>query len=70
MSDPATAASIVAFQKRHGITADGVIGRQTALALRGKFREARRVGPGELEPTKRTDPGARPGPEKTKRSTT
>jgi 2'-5' RNA ligase len=48
--DANTAASVVAFQRKHGLVADGIVGRQTALALQGQFSEARKVGPGKLGP--------------------
>lgn len=48
--DAATASAVIAFQKKHGLVADGVVGRQTALALQGQYSEARRVGPGKLGP--------------------
>lgn len=48
--DANTAASVIAFQKRHGLVPDGVVGRQTALALSGQYDRARKAGPGSLGP--------------------
>lgn len=41
-------ASIMAFQKKHGLKVDGVVGRQTALALGGRYTEARSTAPGRM----------------------
>lgn len=48
--DAGTAASVVAFQKRHGLVVDGIVGRQTALALTGQYERARQAGVGALGP--------------------
>lgn len=40
--------SIRVFQHRHHLKADGTLGHQTALALRGHFRAARKAHPGPL----------------------
>lgn len=45
---PNTAATVIAFQRRHGLEPDGVIGRQTMLALAGQYDRARSVGPGAM----------------------
>lgn len=42
------AASIRAFQRRHGLKVDGVVGHQTALALTGRVRQARKATPGQM----------------------
>lgn len=41
-------ASIMAFQKKHGLQVDGVVGRQTALALSGRYTEARSTAVGKI----------------------
>lgn len=41
-------ASIRAFQARHGLKVDGVVGEQTALAIRGRFHTARATAPGAM----------------------
>lgn len=46
------ASAVIAFQRRHMLVADGVVGRQTALALNGQFEEAKRTLPGKLRPTR------------------
>jgi hypothetical protein len=43
-----TRVSVIAFQKKHGLVADGIVGHQPALAIAGKFREARAATPGAL----------------------
>jgi putative peptidoglycan binding protein len=45
---PKTRQAVMGFQKRHGLKVDGVVGRQTALALAGHFTEAKRTKPGAL----------------------
>lgn len=40
-------ASVMAFQRKHGLKVDGVVGRQTAAALSGD-KDAAKVAPGEL----------------------
>lgn len=46
--DSGTAATVIAFQKRHGLVADGIVGRQTATALAGDFEGARSMDVGAL----------------------
>lgn len=43
------AASIRSFQRKHGLQVDGVVGRQTALALSGRYREARATAVGKMD---------------------
>lgn len=43
-----SAHSIRAFQHRHHLRVDGSLGHQTALALRGHFKAARKAHPGPL----------------------
>jgi hypothetical protein len=43
--DRATAAALRAFQRRHGLVADGIAGRRTFRALTGPRRRAPRLGP-------------------------
>lgn len=52
--EAAVASAVIAFQRRHTLVADGVVGRQTALALNGQFEEAKRTPPGKLPPTRAT----------------
>lgn len=47
--DPGVAAAVVAFQKKHGLVVDGIVGKQTALALAGHFEKARATKPGPLD---------------------
>lgn len=42
------AASIRAFQKAHGLVVDGIVGRQTALAIHGQYSKARQTATGAL----------------------
>lgn len=42
------AASIMAFQKAHGLVVDGIVGRQTALAIHGQYSKARQTATGAL----------------------
>lgn len=44
----AFASAVIAFQKRHGLKVDGVIGRQTARALAGDVEGARKTSPGAM----------------------
>jgi hypothetical protein len=48
-----TAASVRAFQKKHGLKVDGVVGRQTARALAGDYEGARKTDPGALRGSER-----------------
>lgn len=41
-------ASVRAFQKKHGLKVDGIVGKQTALALSGRYTEARSTAPGRM----------------------
>lgn len=43
------AASVRSYQRKHGLLVDGIVGRQTALALAGMPHRARKVGPGALD---------------------
>lgn len=43
-----TRQAVMKFQQKHGLKVDGVVGRQTATALAGKYRQARKTAPGEL----------------------
>lgn len=44
-----TAAAIRAFQRKHGLTVDGVVGHQTAVALAGNHKTARTAKVGALK---------------------
>lgn len=52
-----TVAAVQAFQKRHGLQVDGVVGRQTALAIHGAYREARATKPGAMDAATRSRTG-------------
>lgn len=43
-----TKQAVMDFQRKHGLVVDGVVGRQTALAMRGHFETARKTAPGAL----------------------
>lgn len=43
-----TTAAVKTFQRTHRLVVDGVVGRQTALALSGQFSKARATAPGAL----------------------
>lgn len=43
-----TKQAVMDFQKRHGLKIDGVVGRQTSLAMRGHYATARRTQPGAM----------------------
>lgn len=43
-----SAESIRAFQQKHGLKVDGIVGEQTSLALKGQFHTARATAPGAL----------------------
>jgi hypothetical protein len=50
---PKTAAAIKAFQRKHGLVADGVAGHQTITALAGHYSAARKAKPGAIKQSDR-----------------
>lgn len=61
---PNTETLVRAFQRRYGLTVDGVVGRQTATALLGDAKAARKVKTGRMSKSQRRQLAKR------KRSTT
>lgn len=49
-----TRAAVMKFQREHGLVVDGIVGHQTALAMAGKLKAAKRAKPGKLKPADRT----------------
>lgn len=43
-----TVAAVRAFQKKHGLQVDGIVGEQTMLAIRGRYEQARKATPGAM----------------------
>lgn len=56
-----TVAAVRAFQQRHGLKVDGIVGRQTALAIHGEYSAARGTAPGALDAATRARTGLSPG---------